>query len=280
MSHLFHTCCCLLLLLAGAGCDSRSSESKQGDAAGTPSCEQRIRQAARRFARAAAGSWPPLTQRVRTAYGSIVGGHFEEARRLLRQELKDVPNSDAATFYMGYSHYQAHQHAAARPYFETVLGRGPAFARGPSVFYAYGKCLLALGELDCARAAFKAYLRFRPDGGDAHFSLGQLAIEEGQPDEALPHFQRAIQAFARLERKTGASQAQNVSMVHAYLGEVHLQSGALDKARDALETCVRLHPQHPQPHYKLARVLTLLGDEEGASRALEQFELWQKKAGM
>jgi len=55
----------------------------------------------------------------------------------------------------------------------------------------------ALGRTAEARRSLEAAVRLRPGHGMAHFQLGQLLVESGDPEKAVPHFEEAARAMPR-----------------------------------------------------------------------------------
>lgn len=80
------------------------------------------------------------------------------------------------------------------------------------------------GELTQAEQLYRALLIVVPEHADAHYNLGLLAMQRHQPAEALPHFEIALQA-----------NPVESDFWLAYI-EALIQTGALDSARQVLET--------------------------------------------
>jgi protein O-mannosyl-transferase len=97
----------------------------------------------------------------------------------------------------------------------------------------------------------------RPRHPGAHDALGLAILRTGDPQHAIPHFERALQLDpARVEA--------HVNMASAYL--------ALNRPAEALQhssTAVRLAPESPEAHNDQALALVALGQD---SPAIGEFE--------
>lgn len=229
----------------------------------------RIRRALPAFEDGGEAQYPPSAERVLRARESMHGENQKAAYHMLRRELSDNPGNDEAAFFLGVIYQQRANFGGARPHFERVLDHGPTFDSSTEVFYWYGQCLRRLGDPTAAREALTSYLKLEPAQAKGRSSLGQLAMEEGDLDAAAAHLEAALEAYFAAP---GERPDQEIAEVYASLGEVHMQRGELEQAEEALRTCVRLWPGGYDHYYKLARVLGLRGDAEGAERAMTVFE--------
>ncbi|WP_321499493.1 tetratricopeptide repeat protein [Breoghania sp.] len=66
-------------------------------------------------------------------------------------------------------------------------------------------CLMALGRLDDAEAAFTAYLRSYPDDTDAHAGRARLRLRLGDPQRALEDCERALKGAPELKLPQGSA---------------------------------------------------------------------------
>jgi len=211
----------------------------------------------------------PSMARLRNALRSRNG---RLAQQLAQQELATDPDNPEALLISSQLLYQSAAMTAARPGFERILELGPTFEGCQRVFYLYGSCLLRLGEPKAAREAFEGHLRLDPEHGETHYSLGELILQDGDPEASLPHFERALELFQTSRRKQGPFLTMDLARVHASIAAAHLQAGDLKAARQSIERSLELNPNHPQSHYTLSRILTRLGDMDGARAALAEFQ--------
>ena len=71
-----------------------------------------------------------------------------------------------------------------------------------------------------------------------------------------------------IELAESRGDATRESLARARLADVHLRAGELDRAREELTLSIRLDHDYAKAYFKLSRVLRLLGDSEGAEKAL------------
>jgi protein O-mannosyl-transferase len=122
-------------------------------------------------------------------------------------------------------------------------------------------------RLDQAIVYYRRVLAIDPDYASTHHNLGKALWEQGvaqsdprKLDEAILHFQKALQTWP--ER----------AWLHCTLAEILLQRQRFQEATAALETCLKLDPQHAEAHCHLGDILRQ-GDIAGAlahyERAIE-----------
>ena len=217
-------------------------------------------------------SWPPPSPGMAQIRQAMSSGSMGRVRMLVEQELARNPDNLQATFILSEILFRSAQYGAARPGFEKVLERGPSFPGGEYTFLAYGRCLLSLGEGEQARESLLAFLKLQPGNGEALSVLGLLEIADGNPDQAILYLDQAVKVFETLEAQRGADMTANRAKMLASKAEAWLQKDELENARSSLRSSLQLNPTDPQTHYTLSRVLTRLGDAEGARRAMRDFE--------
>ena len=96
-----------------------------------------------------------------------------------------------------------------------------------------GKSLLAQGNLRAARDCYLAALVIRPESRVLHGFLADISARLGDEQSARRHFQQAID---------GLDRDSLVSAQFTDLGQVYIQRGRLDLAREALNAALRLQP--------------------------------------
>jgi len=97
----------------------------------------------------------------------------------------------------------------------------------------------------------------------AYNNLGHLLLRRGQADEALVHFQKAID-----------SDPDNAE-AHESLGTVLLKRGRVDEAMSQLQQAVAIQPAHSEPHYNLGNILLQKGRVDEAIAEFEKALDWQ-----
>jgi tetratricopeptide (TPR) repeat protein len=182
------------------------------------------------------------------------------ARIQLNKYLKLHPNDGKATFLFGLSYHREQKYGQAIPYFDQAIKFDPKYApthhfRAWSLYY--------LGELEESRAAFEAFLKFKPDEPDSLFGLGLIDLDEDRLDEAALRFQRSIEILNAEKRNPDL---KALSKAHARLGEVYERQENLQQAKTELTIATDQFPDHYEAYYKLYRVLVRLGEREQAER--------------
>jgi tetratricopeptide (TPR) repeat protein len=105
---------------------------------------------------------------------------------------------------------------------------------------------------------WRAVLAADPDSWGAHNNLGGFLVEQGQSDEALPHFRRAVEIrpdFAKAQYNLGAALREE---------------GQVDEAIVHLQSAVDIQPDYVDAHNSLARALGQKHDWDGAMEHLQR----------
>jgi len=196
-------------------------------------------------------------------------GRHEDARKLLEPAVAEHPDWAEAQVYLALTYVEDKRWETARALFEKALNLQPKLhtARVP-----YGWCLYYLGELDDARIQFQAYLKLRPDYIDAVFALGLIDFDHDELDAAIHSF-RQVSVLA--EERGDAARG---SLAHMRLADVYLRRDNLSRAKLELRQAIRFNPEATKAHFKLAHVLRLMGDEEGADAARRKYDELQARA--
>jgi tetratricopeptide (TPR) repeat protein len=103
------------------------------------------------------------------------------------------------------------------------------------------------------------------DPGEAkyHYHLGRIYLKMRELEKAEESFRRAIDLMPE-GRYTGG---------HAALGYVLCQKGQFAAARSEFETCARIDPRDPNPHYFLGCIADAKRDRERAVHHLREYLL-------
>jgi tetratricopeptide (TPR) repeat protein len=140
----------------------------------------------------------------------------------------------------------------------AAITTAPGFFKGRTLFLKpvfCGVLLLTLGTLtwrQCGMYAnietlWKTTLRLNPDCWMAHYNLGNVFIKKGRLDEAIPHFQKALQIYPGDEES------------HNNLGLALLQKGSVDEAISHLQKALQIRPDFAGAHMNLGIALFQLG---------------------
>ena len=106
-----------------------------------------------------------------------------------------------------------------------------------------GNALLQKGKVDEAIAHFQKALEIKPDYAEAHNNLGNALLQKGNVDEAITHYQKA------LEIKPDYAEAHN------NLGNALLKKGRVDEAIAHYQMALQIKPVYPQALNNLAWAL-------------------------
>ena len=148
--------------------------------------------------------------------------------------------------------------------YEEALGAFTAILEvGPESVLAYagvGDALFRMRRYEDALAALERALSLQPDppmAGALHRLMGRSKQELGLPDDALPHFQRA------LEIDPDDAQAIELLARLQFVRERYLESF------DLFQTLVDINPDSAEIHANLGAALYHLGRVEDAIRSFE-----------
>jgi tetratricopeptide (TPR) repeat protein len=109
-------------------------------------------------------------------------------------------------------------------------------------------------------------LEVDPDQPRALENLANLLADLGRPDEAIPHYQRALE----LTRATG----EDLRTFYWNLGLVYREKGSLPEALAQFEQGLALYPDDPRLHYVYGETLLLAGRRAEAVAAFREALRW------
>lgn len=163
-------------------------------------------------------------------------------------------------------------HAQQRAWPEALAELEAARAVNPSlplVNYLVGDALMR-GKQDWAgaTAAFRAELERNPNHYESNLLLGNLLLEGGHLEEALPLLERA----ARLR-------GDEISVKYP-LGSAYLAAGRLGEAKPLLEAMAAAAPKHQPTQLKLAVLYTKLAAEARETAAASDHPSEQQEAAV
>ncbi len=114
---------------------------------------------------------------------------YREAEQALRETVRLNPELVEGYFYLGVSHFERGDYLSAGPAFRRATELRPDYALA---HYNLGHCLKRQGDRPGALAAFGAAVRLKPHFAQAHCNLGELLLGEGRTTEAREHLRLAV----------------------------------------------------------------------------------------
>ena len=121
-----------------------------------------------------------------------------------------------------------------------------------------------VGQPGLAENLYRQVLLADPRNADAWHLLGLLASQQGNRQEAVQHWQRAVQI-----------QPQHAGALFS-LGATFLETGDLAQAQSAFERSLAIDPSNMKAEYDLSLVLTKLGKSDEAKEHLDRYRKMQE----
>ena len=106
-----------------------------------------------------------------------------------------------------------------------------------------GNALLKKGSVDEAIAHFQKALQIIPDNAEAHYNLGSALLKKGSVDEAIAHFQKALQI------------KPDYVEAHNNLGNALFKKGNVDEAIAHYQKALQIKPDYAEIRNNLAVAL-------------------------
>lgn len=122
----------------------------------------------------------------------------------------------------------------------------------------YGNALLDQGKTDEAIAHFEQAIQIKPDHAEAHYNLANALVRKGRSDDAIVHYQRALELKPD-DPKT-----------HCNLGIAYLQKGDVDDAIAQLQITLQLKPDDLVVRNNLGNALFQKGKLDEAIAQFQQ----------
>lgn len=149
-------------------------------------------------------------QYFQQAYERQMKGELEEAVDLYKRSIASHPTAEAHTF-LGWT-------------------------------YSF------MGRLDEAIEECQHAIKVDPDFGNPYNDIGAYLLEKGQFDDAIPWFERAMQA----------RRYESPAFPHLNLGRVYERKGEWDKAMDSYKKALTLNPNYALAKKALGRLIGML----------------------
>ena len=108
---------------------------------------------------------------------------MEEAHRLR-------PADDKTLFRLAGLEYDLQEYATARMHAQAAINIAPSEWL---YHYLFGLVNRSLGKVPEAHGSFETALRLNPSAAPVHNALGELALQENDPQRAIVSFEKAIE---------------------------------------------------------------------------------------
>jgi len=115
-----------------------------------------------------------------------------------------------------------------------------------------GLALLKSGKVDEAIPHFQKALQIQPDFTEAHYNLGLALLKSGKVDEAIAHFQRALQI------------KPDSAETHNNLGNALLKQGKVYEAIAHYQKALQIQPDYAEARNNLGNTLLEMGSVDEA----------------
>jgi len=135
-----------------------------------------------------------------------------------------------------------------------------ALAKNPNCWlghYNLGLFLFHKGQVDEAMAHYQKALEINPNDAEAHNNLGNLLFQKGQVDQAMAEYQKAL----------GIN--PNDAEAHNNLANLLFQKGRLDEAIAHYQNVLEINPSLVDTHYNLGNAFFQKGQVD---EAIAQFQ--------
>lgn len=198
----------------------------------------------------------------------IAQSQFGQAREIAEKLVKDFPKSSKAYLVLALTYHKERKYEQAEPLLKKAIELD-ADHHPPKMFL--GWCSYYLGKQKQAEEAFKSYQPTNPNYPDVHFALGLIAYERDELDEAMKHFDNAVELAGGQQRVGDEAKAR------ARRADILIRRNKLEEARDELVTAIRLNPRLYGAMFKLSRVFHRLGDVESAKKAKQMHDTVREK---
>lgn len=194
---------------------------------------------------------------------------FDESRAYLQEAIRIKADYAQAHVDMSIACYREarsdtiSEHEADQLYREATTEIEKALQINPALPEAhYQLAVLLRGEdqVDAAAEAVREAIRLNPDYSEAHLLLGEIYEQYGQTDLAQKEFELAV----KKSNLTASTPEQHIS-----LGIGYLKNKQYTKAREELETALKLQPHNPEALLQMGILYQEMGEP---NQALARFQ--------
>ena len=226
---------------------------------------------------------------VQQAGELIVEEQYPAAVELLESALGEDPKMPQARLMLGGAYSEQDRTAEAKAQFDLVLKDDP---RSVPALVGVASLLMREDKTEDVIALCRQVLTLDERNVQAEALLGEAHADRGEPEEALTHFEKAVEIQPKLTRNR-LNLAASLIEVRQYgradrvLGEIlaeaprfpfaqfnrgllYEEQGQLEEARTAYAAEVAAYPGHFKARFNLGRVLFRLGDRAGSLQQMRE----------
>ncbi len=248
---------------------------------------------------------------------SLKGNDLEAARGAFSEVIEIAPETAAAHLALGQVYVKQENLPAAQECFQTALAHDPSsrvaklmltrvreklgeadaneITRSEvSRLFMRGVKSLKSSDLDAAQAAFSEVIEIAPETATAHLALGQVYVQQEDPQAAQECFQTALAhdpslrlaqvMLTRVREKLGEADANEVaqSQISRLLrrGIKSLKTSDLDGAHAAFSEIIEIAPETAAAHLGLGKVYVQEQDLPSALECLQTAATLDPKSPM
>nr|XP_057933802.1 protein O-mannosyl-transferase TMTC2 [Doryrhamphus excisus] len=192
-------------------------------------------------------------------------GKMAEAERAYRNALHHRSNMADMLYNLGLLLQEKESFSEALHYYKKAIGSRPTLA---SAYLNTGIILMNRGSLEEAKRTFVTCANI-PDENlkDPHthkssvtsclYNLGKMLHEQGQQEEAISVYKRAVQ---RMPRHFAPHSLFNM------MGEAYMRLNKLEEARHWYKESLRAKPDHIPAHLTYGKLLSIMGEKTEAEK--------------
>jgi tetratricopeptide (TPR) repeat protein len=193
--------------------------------------------------------------RLRLGAALVTAGHIDEADSILKQVLKERPNSAEAEHFVGRVLFARKDTAQAVQRFQAAVATD---ASVPDYHLYLAWALLEQGNMSGALESINKALERDPNLGDAHWLMGRIQLRTGAVKDALASFLEARKL------KPGRTEAL------AGMGDAYDELRQLEKAVDAYTEATKAQPENGEYWFRLGSLQLDRGHLDEARVALQE----------
>ncbi len=185
------------------------------------------------------------------------GRAFEQAERVYRAGLREVPGCDELKFGLAVALQSQLKWKSAQGLFQEIARLNPTF---PRIQLVLARSLLESGDWEGAERAFRKGLEVNSRDAETLLHFGILLNKQGRFEEAAEFLGECVSV-------DGANPQVRVERARSLL--------ELDRLREAereLSEAIGLDPECKEAFFELARLHQLRGDTEKARQALKSYQ--------